>query len=241
MKMIFFLPFLFSLHTFAAATESTSKTDVDFDSLGGNTIFLEKAKALQPDAKVGIVQNRTVPLDNRVEFAPEFSGTFGGDAYNRTKSLGLNAMYHINAGWAVGAKYNYSFNDLTPEGQAMMDRALADYQKDTVHPTIPYPFLDYQKSEALALFNWSPVYGKMNLLDKAVAHFDFYVIGGYGQVELFSGPTSTYTGGGGLAFWLSPHFSTKVEMRYQNYKAQYLGQEKNMDLAVASVQMGWLL
>ncbi|WP_413287511.1 outer membrane beta-barrel domain-containing protein [Bdellovibrio sp. HCB337] len=216
-------------------------TETQFDALGGNQIFLDKAKALEPEKNVSIVQNRSVPLTNRVEFAPEFSGTFGGDTYSRTKSIGLNAMYHINPRWAIGAKYNYSFNSLTPEGEAMVDQAYAEYQKNPANPDAAFPEMDYQKSEMMALVNWAPVYGKMNLLDKSVAHFDFYLVGGYGQTELKSGAVPTMTAGGGLGFWISKHFSTRLEMRYQTYTAKYFETEKKMDLAVASVQMGWLL
>jgi outer membrane beta-barrel protein len=238
MKKLIFSILLLSVA--ATAAENTS-TDAEFDSLGGNKIFLEKAQALQPEQKMTIVQNRTVSLDKRFEIAPEFSGTFGGDTYSRTRSFGLNAMFHMNSHWALGAKYNYAFNTLTPEGQARVDQANADYQKNPEAPSVSYPQLDYPKSEMMALFNWSPIYGKLNLFDASVAHFDAYLVAGYGQVQLSSGTTPTYTGGLGLGFWLTPHFSTRVEMRYQNYKAQYFQTEKSLDLAVASVQMGWLL
>jgi hypothetical protein len=45
----------------------------------------------------------------------------------------------------------------------------------------------------------------------------------------------------GLGLWFTQHFTSRVEMRYQNYKAKYIDGEKNMDLAIASVQMGWML
>lgn len=240
--LVFALAVLFTVSGFAAENAPMEdNTESQFDSLGGNAIFLEKAKALQPEKNVSIVQNRTVPLTHRVEIAPEFSGTFGGDTYSRTKSLGLNAIYHFSPRWAIGAKYNYSFNALTPEGEAMVDRAYEQYKQDPANPNLGFPQMDYQKSEMMALVNWSPVYGKMNLLDKRVAHFDFYLVGGYGQVQLYSGSTPSYTAGGGLGFWINNHFSTRVEMRYQNYTAKYFETEKKMDLAVASVQMGWLL
>jgi len=243
MKKLILIALMFVSAAALAANPETKadSTDAEFDSLGGNKIFLEKAKALEPEEKVSIVQNRTVSLQHRVEIAPEFSGTFGGDTYTRTQSIGLNAFYHFNSRWAVGAKYNYSFNSLTPEGKNYMDSAIADYQKNPNNPTAPYPQLDYPKSEMMALVNWSPVYGKMNLLDKGVAHFDFYLLGGYGQVQLYSGSAPTYTAGGGLGFWINQHFSTRIEMRYQNYTAKYFDTEKSLDLAVASVQMGWLL
>lgn len=228
----------------AADTKTDAKvesTDSEFDSLGGNKIFLEKAKALEPEQNVSIVQNRTVSLENRMEFALESSGTFGGDTYTRTKNLGLNAMFHFNPRWAIGAKYAKSFNNLTQEGEALVDSAYAEWKKNPANPTLAFPELDYPKSEKMALINYAPIYGKLNLFDKGIAHFDFYLVGGYGQVELYSGSASTYTGGAGLGFWIAKHFSTKFEMRYQNYTAKYFETTKKMDLAVASVQMGWLL
>ncbi len=242
-QIISALILMFAISAMAANQEiqKTDSTDAEFDSLGGNKIFLDKAKALQPEKSVSIVQNRTVSLEKRIEIAPEFSGTFGGDTYTRTKSIGINAFYHFNPHWAIGAKYNYSFNSMTPEGEALANQAYEQYQKNPANPTIGYPQLDYQKSETMALFNYSPIYGKMNLFDKSIAHFDFYFLGGYGQMVLSSGDTPTYTAGGGLGFWINQHFSTRIEMRYQNYTAKYFEVEKNMDLAVASMQIGWLL
>ena len=227
--------------TVAKPVIANTANETDFDSLGGNKIFFEKAKDLQPEKTVTIVQNRTVDMKNRIEIAPEFSGVFGGDTYSRTKSLGLNVHYHLNYNWSVGAKYNYSFNSLTPEGEALMDQAIADYNANPQNPSASYPELNYAKSEAMALVNWYPVYGKFNMMDKSVVHFDFYMIGGYGQIQLNKSSSPTYTAGTGLGLWMTNNFSTRFEMRYQNYNSEYLGTTKKMDVAVASVQMGWLL
>jgi outer membrane immunogenic protein len=224
--------------TFASAETTTS---AEFDSLGGNRIMLERAEALAPDQNVSVVQNRMVPRQRRFEISPEISGTFGGDTYTRTRSFGLNLNYHISSRWSLGAKYNHSFNQLTDEGEAMVNRAYEDFIQNPENPSSSYPQINFPRSESMALVNFYPFYGKISLIDEAVAHFDFYFIGGYGQVKLNDGPTSTYTAGAGLGFWLSHHFTTRMEMRYQNYKAKYLSGEKNMDLAIASFQMGWLL
>lgn len=225
----------------ASAQEAKETPEADFDSLGGNTILLEKAKALEPDKNITIVQARTVNRRHRVEIAPEFSGTFGGDAYSQTKSVGLNVHYHFTPRFSVGLKYNYAFNSLTSEGEAMVDRAVADFNADTENPSSPYPEIDYVKDEALALLSWYPIYGKINLFEKSVVHFDVYALGGGGQVRLSSGPTTTYTAGGGIGFWISQHFSTRLEMRYQNYTAKYIDGDKPLDLTVGSLQMGWML
>ncbi|MGZ3746066.1 MAG: outer membrane beta-barrel domain-containing protein, partial [Pseudobdellovibrionaceae bacterium] len=218
MKKIILALILFSTVSAVAAEENL---DSEFDSLGGNKIFLDKAKALEPEKNISIVQNRTVSLEKRFEIAPEFSGTFGGDAYCRTKSIGLNSFYHFNSHWALGAKYNYSFNELTPEGEAMVHQAYEQFKSQPASPSVAYPKVDYPKSEMMALFNYSPIYGKMNLLDKSIVHFDVYLLAGYGKVELSSGGTPTYTTGGGFGFWLNQNFSTRLEMRYQSFTARY--------------------
>jgi outer membrane immunogenic protein len=216
-------------------------SDADFDSLGGNQIIIERARALQPQAELKIVQERTVNRRHRFELSPEFSGTFGGDTYNRTRSVGLNLNYHIVPTWSVGLKYNYAFNDLTNEGRDMARRANEDYEKNPSAPDAAYPEINYPKSETMALVNWYPVYGKMSWLEKKVTQFDFYMIGGYGTISLRSGDTSTYTMGLGLGLWLSQSISSRLEIRHQKYQAKYSDGTKDMDLAVASAQIGWLL
>lgn len=235
-SFIFALTFLVSLSGFAA--ESIEK---DFDSLGGNTILLEKAKALNPEVNTSIVQNRTVPREKRFEFAPEMSGTFGGDTYSRTTSVGLNTQYHINHLWSVGAKYNYSFNRLTDAGRALVDRALADHKANPQTSQAPVPDMDYPLSEMGAYVNFYPIYGKMKWLDNRVAQFDVYAQLGGGQVTLKSGAASTYSAGLGVGVWAHQNISTRFELRYQNYTAQYYTGPMALDLTVASMQVGWLL
>lgn len=225
----------------APAPAAAIASEDDFDGLGGNKILLEKAQALNPEVETTVVQSRTVSLRNRFEIAPEFAGTFGGDTYVRTQNLGLNVYYHLTPRWAFGAKYKSSYNRLTPEGEAMTERAYQEYLKDPNNPSAVIPEINYPKSEALALVNWSPIYGKINWLDSSVVQFDAYVMLGAGQVQLSSGSTSTYTGGGGVGLWFTPRFSTRLEMAYQRYEASYFNGPINLDLALASVQMGWLL
>jgi outer membrane beta-barrel protein len=215
--------------------------NADFEALGGNKTLLDRAKALEPEVNVSIVQNRVVDRRNRVELAPEFAGTFGGDTYTRTRKAGLNLHYHINPRWSVGVKYNHSFNALTTEGEALVRDSYEDFKKNPNSPGVAYPEINYPKQETFALVNWYPIYGKMNLIDKGILHFDFYALAGYGQVKLASGDTPSYTTGGGIGMWFTQHFTSRLEMRYQNYKAQYKSGEKTMDIMLASLQMGWML
>lgn len=206
----------------------------DFDTLGGNDVLLDKARALNPDSSISVVQQRIVPRRNRFEFAPEFSSVLGGDSYNRTQNIGMNVHYHITPQWSVGLKYNYSFNTLRPEGENLINDTAAT-GKSIV------PDIDYPKSQALALLNWYPIYGKMNLYDLGVTHFDVYTVVGGGMIELRSGNTGTFTAGGGVGLWWSQHLTTRAELRYQRYEASRYTGPVAMDTTVAGIQVGYLL
>ena len=220
-----------------AADEAPSQNSgllKDFDTLGGNDVLLEKAKALNPEAQIRIVQDRVVVRRNRFEFAPEFSSVLGGDAYNKTSNLGMNVDFHITPQWSVGLKYNYSFNTLRPEGENLLTDVSVDGKARI-------PDIDFPKQAAMLLVNWYPIYGKMNLYELGVTHFDIYAIGGAGQVELKSGWTTSYTAGAGLGLWVSQHLTTRFELRYEGYTAKRFNGDANMNTTVAGIQVGYLL
>lgn len=234
MRILIALGLLFAAPAFADVNE-------DFQGLGGNRVLLDKAKELNPEQEVSIVQERVVNRRNRVELTPEFLGSFGGDTYSRTSGLGMGVHYHINPHWSLGARYAYNFNRLTPEGKAAVNRAEEDFKNNPGKPTAAVPTLDFPKNEYFGTLYWYPIYGKMNLLDKGIAHFDLYALAGYGKVLLSSGSVPSYTAGGGFGFWWTQHFDTRLEMRWQSYSATYFGDKIKLDLAIASMQVGWLL
>lgn len=222
---------------------SVSFADVqaEVDSFGGNEALYIKAKALNPEIENEVVQNRFMVRDNRFEIAPEMSGVFGGDAYNRTNNAGINLHYHITPKWSVGVKYNYAFNQLTPEGEAMINRATDESVNNPTDPQYLYPQVIFPKSEALVLANWYPMVGKLSFGKLGVAHFDTYLLAGYGQMELSNGTSAVTTAGIGLGFWINKNLTTRIEYRAQSFTAEYYDKSENMLTSVASVQMGWML
>lgn len=216
------------------AAQAAEKTDLlkDFDALSGNDVLLQRAKALNPEIKTQIVQERAVKRAKRFEFSPIVSNTFGGDAYVKTQTVGVDAQYHINYRFSVGARYNYAFNELTAEGKNLI--------RSNILASVPA--IDYIKSEAVATVSWYPAYGKFNLFDKGVVHFDFYTMAGYGQMTLESGSSPAMTAGAGFAFWISQHLTSRLEMRWLGYEAERApGKAEDMNLTVASLSVGYLL
>ena len=207
----------------------------DFDSLGGNKVLLDKAKALNPQTTVGIVQDRIVSRRNRFEVAFDPSFVLGGDPYIATTNYGLSIHYHITPHWSLGARYNVSTNSLRDEAKYLI-------HDQTATGSGIIPDIDYPQSQALLLLNWYPIYGKMNVYDLGVSHFDVYATLGGGKIQLASGSTNTVTAGGGVGLWVSQHFTTRLEMRWQGYSATHpkYRTTQAMNMTVAGLQMGYL-
>ncbi len=206
----------------------------DFDSLGGNDVLVERAKALNPDTKVSVVQDRIVSRRWRHELAPEFSSVAGGDAYMATQNLAMNYNLHISPHWSLGLKYQWSFNSLRPEGQHLIDDELQPGGRRL--PEIDAPYRSY-----LAQINFYPIYGKMNFMDLGVVHFDLYALAGSGKVQLQSGMSNLLTAGGGVGLWWSQHLTTRAEVRYETYTAKRFEESTKMNLTLGSVQVGYML
>lgn len=232
--------------TKATAASSTQqapakRVDVekDLDTLGGNDALLEKATALDPENRSRIVQKRVVDRDLRLELGVNYGGVAGGDSYLRTQNLGAAMDFHITPRWSLGLRYYDYGNDLTPEGQRMLQEARTRY--DQGGRTYVIPDIDYPIQSAMAVVDFYPIYGKINLFDKAVTQFDFYMLGGGGQIQLSSGWTTILTGGAGVGFWIGQHMSIRTELRYQHYKDQIITGARNIDTVVGTAGVGFML
>jgi len=224
-----------------AAVADSGQMEKDFDNLGGNRIFLEKAKALNPETTTTVVQDRIVDRVRRFELSGEYANTFGGDTYVRTGTFGVNGQFHINNNWSVGARYGMSYNKLTAEGDDLVARAISDHQKNPSSSTAPVPDIDYPKNIMMGFVNFYPLYGKISWLGKSVTHFDVYGQLGYGTMSLKSGSAPVLSGGGGIGLWWNQNMTTRLQMNYLDYTAQYYNGSIKQGITTASLQIGWLM
>jgi len=213
--------------------------DNDMDALGGNKDLMDRANAIDPNNTTRVIQKREVDLDDRFELGVNYGIVAGGDPYYDTSNLGARVEFHLDPHWSFGARYYHSASNLNSQGQNQID--LANQFRPT-NPTYPRPELDYAKDTYLGTVAFSPFYGKINFADLAIKQFDIYFLAGAGQVVLDQGAQPTYTGGIGFAFWLSNHFSTRLEGRYQGYQDQFSdGTSRQMNLTVFTLDFGYLL
>src|SRR5438445_5618800 len=99
--MILTLAALLSLNTWAAAD-----LNQEMDALGANRDLMKKAKAIDPDNKVRVVQNREVDRNYRLELGVNYgANAAGGDPYVNTSAIGGQLDFHITPRWSLGARY----------------------------------------------------------------------------------------------------------------------------------------
>jgi outer membrane beta-barrel protein len=238
------------LMTFAAAASAAQKAAPaanqnkkinfakDVDGLGGNEALMDMAENLKPETKSRIVQDRIVERRNTVEFGVSYGGIEGGTTYLQTQAVGFSMDWHITPHWSIGGRY-YDFNSqLTPEGERVFNEARANYAANNRTMIVD---IDTPHNAKMAVLNWYPVYGKLNLFDAAVAQFDMYLLVGGGQMELDSGNSPLYTAGGGVGLWMSKHITARAEVRYQGYKDQVVTGERNINSVVGSIGLGLIL
>lgn len=211
----------------------------DFNSLGNNTEIIRRAKEMDPHNRVRIVQNRLVDRHMRLELGVNVGAVHGGDTYLNTRNLGANIDFHINPRWSVGVRYYQSYNELTQQGKKVYQDAAAANAADA-SAGVTYD-IDYPINTTLAVVNWYPIYGKLNLFEVGVSQFDIYTLAGYGQVKLESGATDTFTVGGGVGLWLTQHVSSRLEARYQRYTDQVYSGPRDLDLTVITASIGFIL
>ena len=225
------------------ASQAMAQVSDEMESLGSNKDVNTRAANLESRNRIAIVQGRTVKLDNRFEMGANYGGNAYGDSYLMTQTMGAQVDYHINTKFSLGVRYSKAFNNLTPEGQQVYSQAQANPSSFNI-PQISYP-----DQTIMAVANWYMMYGKINLFDMSVVQFDIYSLVGGGQVQLDSSANgeststwaNTWTAGGGIAFWLTQHISSRFELRYQSYADQSYAGSRNLNLIVANMGIGILL
>lgn len=211
----------------------------DFDSLGSNKGVLNRAKSMSTQQNVRIVQKRAVDRDMRFEFGVGYGAVAGGNSYLSTQPLLGSADFHFTPRISIGARYAQYNNQLTREGQSQFEAARAAKAAGSLSYDVPE--VDFPVSSILGTVSYYPIYGKLNFFDLTVVQFDLYVLGGYGQMQLKSGVSNTWTAGGGIGFWWTKYVSSRMEIRHQAYQDQVYTGKRDVGMIVGTIGLGILL
>lgn len=212
----------------------------DLQGLGSNSALIKRAQKMDPKSRYRIVQKRLVDRNKRFEISVGGNIVAGGDAYFDTANLGVQADFHINPNWSVGARYYKSNNTLTNEGQRVHD--IADSTPADEIATVPD--LDPPSQTAFGTLTFYPVYGKLNFFNVKTVQFDVYTVLGAGMIELIeSGQTFAYTAGLGTGIWFNNRITARMEVRYQGYQDSLNSVDgpRQMNTVNAGITLGFLL
>jgi outer membrane beta-barrel protein len=250
LALVALLSFLsFSNQSFAkaqskSATQSSKASpsaEQDLDSLADDQALVQRAQAMDPQNRIQIVQKRAVDRNYRLELGGNYGYLSGGDSYLSSQNIGAYLDFHFTPRWSAGLRYNNFINQLTSEGASVYQQARA--QQQSHGSGVQVPGVDSATNTELATIAWYPVYGKMNFFNSWVPHFDLYALAGFGKTQTQTGNNSdTFAGGIGLALWLSQHFSSHLEVRYQSYEdTPYLDVTRRENLVIGQIAFGILL
>jgi outer membrane beta-barrel protein len=229
------LSFLLSFSIKARAADELSES---FDTLGGNQPLLDKARIMNPQSEVRVVQGRIVPRTIRHEVGLGYENFMGGDPYLTTQALGARYQFHINPRWSIGGHYFSAYNGLSKEGSNLINN---DFQQRLPSTRRLIPEFDPIQQGYYASANFYPIYGKVNFLGLAIVHFDTYLLGGYGKIEMKSGTKDTYLYGLGVGAWLTQHWTSRLELRNQVYQVERFTGTTNVTSTILGLSIGYLL
>lgn len=218
---------------------SFSAKATEWESLGSSEAILKKAKAIDANNKVRVVQKRSVERDLRFEISGHYGFINGGDSYVKTQTGGLQLEFHVNPKFSLGLRYNTYFNGLTSEGE----RIYNDAEKSILNGNqAQLPEIDYPLNSQLATVSWYPIYGKLNFFDEAITQFDLYLMAGAGSVKLETAKNATLLSAGtGVGIWFSQHIMARGELRYQGYKDTAYSKNQQVNTMALQFSLGLLL
>jgi outer membrane immunogenic protein len=217
-----------------------SKLSKEVSDLGANKSLKERVQNLDSAQRTRIVQNRTVDRNLRLELGLSAGRLSGGDSYLQTENASGYLEFHFTPRWSVGIRHSKYFNKLTDEGRQVYDRAWALQQADA-GDTSSFSGVDYMKESTQGSISFYPIYGKLNVFDASVVHFDVYTTLRAGQLKLQSGSTNIYAGGVGTGVWLNQLFSFRIEALFQSYRDFVDQENRSQQGLIAQAAVGILL
>jgi outer membrane beta-barrel protein len=196
-----------------AAEAGTGGTVGDIGAGGSERVNVENIKqkywARGDESELGVVQNRTYSKDKKFEI-----GLFGGlittDPFLSVKNTGASLGFHFSE-YVEAKAFGYK-SFVGPSSALDILRApLSEGGLGTNTNTNDPKW--YFGAEAA----FSPIYGKLSVLGKAIIHYDLHVLGGLGVTGTESGNYVSPHVGIGQQIYLTQRLSLALDYRLMIY------------------------
>jgi outer membrane beta-barrel protein len=156
---------------------------------------------------IAVIQRRFLPKTKRFEAFPS-AGFIVNQAFFLNYMLGLKLAFSFTESWALEAN------------SAFLGSAARDITKDLrdKRGIATSTFVDPKSYVGLDI-KWSPIYGKMGLLNRKIVPFDMYYVLGGGKTNTSLGGANTIHAGLGQIYALGKSTALRWDLSWYVYSA----------------------
>jgi outer membrane beta-barrel protein len=199
----------------AEIEKSAQKTPVR-PSLPGATTTAPEPQSLSdlgklaPFSEVSVLQKRYMPKTERFQVSLGLGGIMN-DPWFYGLGGSLRLGYHFSESWGIEGTYTFL-------SSSERDSAKDLFDNNKVSTNSIVTTKGYMGADVV----WSPIYGKMSLLNKRIIPFDMYFTAGMGQSQLDGATSSSATAihvGTGQIYALSKSWGFRWDFSWNTYSA----------------------
>ena len=166
---------------------------------------LDKIYSLEPLKDIAVIQRKFLPRTGRFEVSLNFLGSLNNAFFSTLGGTGQIA-YYFDEHYGVELQYYSLTGDAKDVTRRLRDENIAPLS------------LVAAKSYLGASFVYTPIYGKMGLLNKKIVPFDLYFSAGAGTTETTAGDQApTLHFGSGQIFGLNKNWAYRWDFALNVY------------------------
>lgn len=243
MKQRLLVVFVFMMSQLASGASPEAEKEVDpFDGLGANRDLYEQISQ-NTKGKIQIVQRRYNDRTLNAEFSMGYGAVMSGQNYLNSQVLQASMDFHITPRWSVAVRGRSFSNQLNSEGEQVFNAADGALNAPTGGQNVSRfePVLNPRETQIEGLARWYPLYGKFSVLNRKVVHFDFYTQLGASTITFRDGSEVGFLGGVGVATWLGPHWTARLEFNVENFTQNLGAQSDTVNPTELNFSVGYLL
>jgi len=184
----------------------------------------DKIRVAPPETDIAVVQNKYFTKSYRPELGL-FGGKIMNEAYTETVYYGFRLGLFFTE--FIGLEYSWAQTSVedSEDRKALNQLQYRELDDETI--VSPDPEVNpVNRVQDISVF-YSPLYGKINVVDAFIIYTDLYLTLGYSMLETEQGDLNGISYGFGQRFYLTKSLSLRMDLKMRNYTEQRAGQDSN--------------
>lgn len=197
---------------------------LDFSKANALDLDQEKIRVKPPKSDIAVVQNRYFNKALRPEIGI-FYGKIMNESYTDTTYTGFRLALFFTENF--GMELSSADSDVSDSDDRKALNELKYRELDSDKIVFPDPEVNSVFSAKDFSVFFSPLYGKMNVLDQFIIYSDLYLTAGYSMLETSQGDIGALSYGVGQRLYFTKSLSFRWDLKIRNYDEQRSGQTSN--------------